>query len=664
MTDASIVHTPKETMTLLRQLTAVIIALFLLLFAGTVAISVSDARTYLDNQLKTISQDTATSLGLSLSQDFVERDMILVDSKVSLIFDSGYYQEVTVAGLDGTPLVQRLAPARVPDVPAWFVRWFPIETPRGQALIMSGWQQAGTITVAANPAAAYMTLWTSSVKSFWWFFATLVLTSLLAMIALRLILRPLHLVEAQARAICDREYPVQDKLPWTIELRSVVVAMNRMTRKIKAMFEDQAEAMERLRADSYRDALTGLANRRYFDMQLQQLLASDDEFHAGALLLVELKDFKAFNERCGYPAGDELLRGMVTVIDDVVQGEIGIDCFVAHLAGASFALVLSNTSEHEAMTLGEHLAAALPQLHQRGLADSDDVGHVGMAIYRRQSASQFLSEADTALRAAQNKGPNALHVHASRGAAVVAMSATRWSQFLQDVIANKNIVLHLQPVLRNTGDQAVLHYETLLRVIGDDGQLIPAVVFVPMAKRLGLIQQIDRMVVAEVLTRLQQQRYGEHIIAVNLFPATLQDADFVAWLDAALRADPVAAKRIAFEVPEYGALDQLEALRALVNLVHRHGSQFGIDHVGRGFASFGYLATLKLDYLKIDGSFIRAIDTQRDNQFLVEAICKIAHGLDLQVIAEAVETDAERTMLATLKIDGVQGFGIGMPGEM
>jgi hypothetical protein len=249
-------------MTLLRQLTAVIIALFLLLFAGTIAISVSDARTYLDNQLKTISQDTATSLGLSLSQDFAERDMILVDSKVSLIFDSGYYQEVTVAGLDGKPLVQRLAPARIPDVPAWFVRALPIETPRGQALIMAGWQQAGTITVAANPATAYATLWTSSVKSFWWFFATLVITSLLAMLALRLILRPLHLVEAQARAICDREYPVQDKLPWTLELRSVVVAMNRMTRKIKAMFDDQAEAMERLRTDSYRHALTGLANRR------------------------------------------------------------------------------------------------------------------------------------------------------------------------------------------------------------------------------------------------------------------------------------------------------------------------------------------------------------------------------------------------------------------
>lgn len=651
-------------MTLLRQLTAVIIALFTLLFAGTVAISVSDTRSYLDNQLKTISQDTATSLGLSLSPHFADNEMVLVESKINLIFDSGYYQEVTVAGLDGKPLVQRLAPAQVPDVPAWFVRLFPIETPRGQALVMAGWQQAGTITVAANPATAYATLWTSSVKSFWWFLAALVATSVLGMLALRLILRPLRLVEAQARAICDREYPVQARLPWTLELRSVVVAMNRMTSKIKAMFEEQADAMDRLRADSYRHALTGLANRRYFDMQLQQLLVSADEFQSGALLLLELKDFKAVNERRGYPAGDELLRGAVQVIEQAVRADVQLDCFVAHLAGANFALVLSNVSEFEAIEVGERLAAALPQLHQRGLADSADVGHVGMAMYRRQSASQFLSEADTALRAAQNKGPNMLHVHEGRGAGVVALSATRWSEFLRDVIDRKNIILHLQPVEGGADGRTVLHYETLLRVTGEDGQLIPAVVFVPMAKRLGLIRQIDRLVVAEVLARLQQRRYGDATIAVNLFPATLQDTGFVAWLDAALQADPEAARRIAFEVSEYGALEHLDALRTLVNLVRRHGGQFGIDHFGRGFSSFGYLSTLKIDYLKIDGSFIRGIEQQRDNQFLVDAICKIAHGLDLKVIAESVETDAERGMLATLRIDGVQGYGVGMPVEM
>ncbi|GAA4030686.1 EAL domain-containing protein [Actimicrobium antarcticum] len=651
-------------MTLLRQLTAVIIALFLLLFAGTVAISVSDARGYLDSQLKTISQDTATSLGLSLSPHFADNEMIIVESKVNLIFDSGFYQEVTVAGLDGKPLVQRLAPAQIPDVPAWFVRLFPIATPRGEALIMAGWRQAGTITVAANPGEAYATLWTSSVKTFWWFFVALVATSLLGMLALHVVLRPLRRVEAQARAICDREYPVQDKLPWTVELRSVVVAMNRMTTKIRQMFEVQADAISRLRADSYRHALTGLANRRYFDMHLQQLLTSADDFQGGALLLVELHDFKGINQRLGYAAGDELLRATARMIEDVARDDAPVDFFAAHLAGANFAVVLPNANEADAVAVGERLATVLQQLQQRGLVDAPDIAHVGIAMYRQQNASQFLSEADMALRAAQMKGQNAVHLHASSVAPSVAFSATRWSEFLRDVIERKNIILHMQPVLDSANQRTLLHYETLLRVVGEDGQLIPAVVFVPMAKRLGLIQQIDRLVVAEVLARLRDHRYGRVVVAVNLFPATVQDPAFMAWLGSALQANPDAASRIAFEVSEYGALDNLDALRTLVALVRRHGGQFGIDHFGRGFSSFGYLSTLKLDYIKIDGSYIRGIEQHRDNQFLVDSICKIAHGLDLKVIAESIETPEEWAMLTTLKIDGVQGFGVGMPAEI
>ncbi|MEC5216720.1 diguanylate cyclase (GGDEF)-like protein [Actimicrobium sp. GrIS 1.19] len=651
-------------MTLLRQLTAVIIALFILLFAGTVAISVSDTRAYLDRQLKTISQDTATSLGLSLSPNFLDNEMVLVESKVNLIFDSGYYREVTIRGIDGKVLVQRLAPARIPEVPNWFVRLFPIATPSGQALIMAGWQQAGTITVAANPAAAYATLWANSVNSFWWFLAALVATSLLGMLALHLILRPLRTVEAQARAICDREYPVQTKLPWTLELRSVVVAMNRMTTKIKEMFEAQSDAMNRLRADSYRHALTGLANRRYFDMHLQQLLASTDEFHTGALLFIEIKEFKSFNERLGYAAGDELLRGVAAVINEVARSDGHQDYFAAHLGGANFALVLSNVNEREAMEVGERLASALQQLRQRGLIDLDEVGHVGIALYRQQSLTQFLAEADTALRAAQNKGPNALHLHEARAEEAIAWSATRWSEFLRTVIEKKNIILHLQPVQESTDRHSLMQYETLLRVVGEDGQLIPAVIFVPMAKRLGLIQQIDRLVVSEVMARIKAGRYGLTTIAVNLFPATLQDPGFLDWLSATLRADPASARRIAFEVSEYGALENLDALRALVARVRQLGGQFGIDHFGRGFASFGYLATLKLDYLKIDGSFIRDIGNNRDNQFLVDSICKIAHGLDLKVIAESVETDDEWAMLRTFKLDGVQGYGVGIPAEI
>lgn len=133
---------------------------------------------------------------------------------------------------------------------------------------------------------------------------------------------------------------------------------------------------------------------------------------------------------------------------------------------------------------------------------------------------------------------------------------------------------------------------------------------------------------------------------------------------AALHDAPDAASHIAFEVSEIGILNQLDSLSTVVDHLRRLGAQFGIDRVGRGFAPFDYLATLTLDYLKIDGSLVRGIDLHRDNQLLLDSICKVAHGLNMIVIAESVETDEEWHCLGKLFIDGVQGYGVGMPAEI
>lgn len=652
-------------MTLLRQLTAVLIALFMLLFIGTILISVNDTRAYLNVQLKTISQDTATSLGLTLSPHMAENDMIIVERMVSAVFDSGYYREVEIRSIEDKPVLQRIAPVQVEGVPPWFIKFFPLETPRGEALIMAGWQQAGTVSVAANPGHAYVTLWNNSVNSFWWFLAALIVTCVMGMVALRVVLSPLQTVEAQARAICDREFPVQEKLPWTIELRSVVVAMNRMTSKIKEMFEQQAGAMERLRAESYLDALTGLGNRRYFDMQLQQLISSEEEFQNGALVFIELKGFKALNERMGYAAGDELLRGTGGIIEQVCKAQAELVYFAAHFAGANFAILLTHVTAHDALEIGERIAGALLQLKERGLADTDEIGHIGIALYRGQGLAQFLAEADMSLRAAQAKGTNAVHMHEAKSIDdTAAYSATHWTEFLRKVIDTRSIILHVQPIKDCANRQTIIQYETLLRVMGEDGKLIPAGIFVPMAKRLGLIQEIDKLVVAEVLAKIGAGRYGSIQVAVNLFPSSVQDNTFVDWLCGALREAPGAARQIAFEVSEYGALEDMDALRAMVLRVRETGGKFGIDHFGRGFSSFGYLSTLKIDYLKIDGSYVRGIAQNKDNQFLVDSVTKIARGLDLQVVAESVETEEEWAVLTAIGLNGVQGYGVGMPKEI
>lgn len=647
-------------MTLLRQLILVIVTLFILLFAGTFAISVHNTQSYLSEQLKTISQDTATSLGLTLSPHFSDNEMIVVESMVSAVFDSGYYREVAIIGIDNKPIVERNAPVTMESVPAWFIKLFPLQTPRGEALVMAGWQQAGTIYVAANPGHAYGTLWTNSIESFWWFLGSSILTFLFGVVSLHFVLRPLRAVEAQAKAICDREYPVQTRMPWTLELRSVVEAMNRMTTKVKEMFEEQAEAMERIRAENYQDHVTGLANRRYLDMQLRYLIGAEDRFLTGALILLEIKNLKQLNEQAGFARVDALLEGVGRLIREHCDKLDGIDHFPAHIAGADFAIVLCDVTDKDAEDFLQHLMQALPLLHDRGLIDTVDIGHAGMALHHRQSVAEFLAEADTALRAAQNKGANAWQVHRGDGATGKSHSASQWSEVLQRILEQERVVLFTQKV-RQVSDAPCHHHEILLRVIDDEGAVVPAGIFIPMAKRLGLIQNLDRLVIREVMTRLRGGNGLGAPVAINIFPASIRDPAFVDWLHGELSGSPEIAAQLIFEIAEYGAVEDLPALKTWVNRLRTTGAKTSIDHFGKGFTAFGYLCDTRIDYLKIDGSFITDLAESKDHRFFVESLIKIAHGLDMVVIAEAVENDEIAETLVALGTDGLQGYGIDVP---
>lgn len=650
-------------MTLLRQLIIVIVTLFLLLFVGTLLLSISNTRDYLNDQLRTISQDTATSLGLTLTPPMAENDMAVVDRMVSAVSDSGYYREVVVSNVEGKPLVSRKQDVKLGDVPQWFVDRVPLETPRGEALIMAGWQQAGTVRVEANPGYAYVALWANTVESFWWFLAASSVTLMLGVLALHFILRPLRDVELQARAICDREYPVQKKIPWTLELRSVVEAMNRMSIKVKEMFDEQTASIERLRSENYRDPLTGLANRRYFEMNLKQLIETGKH---GALLMLELKDFKQYNEKRGYQAGDELLRNTAEFLEAICKAQQYLEYFTVHLSGANFAVVLTNAGETEAAELGNQLAKSMMRFKERGLVDGEEVGHIGIALFSGQSYGELLSAADMALRAAQQQGPNAVHlIDPGKAGAGTVHSATQWGDILREALQSRRLSLLVQPAkaAAEADRGTVLHYESLMRLSDAKGEMIPAVVYTPVAKRLKLATDFDRVMISEVLARLAAKRYGDIPVAVNLFPVSLQNQDFIGWLCAELAKAPEAAAKLLIEVSEYGVIENIDALREFTARVAPYGTRVGLDHFGRGFSSFGYLSTLKLDYLKIDGSYVRGILENKDNQFFVESVVKVAHGLEIEVFAVSVETSEELNLLTALGLDGVQGYGVGRPEE-
>lgn len=648
-------------MTLLRQLIIVIVVLFLLLFAGSVAINVQNTRYYLNNQLKSISEDMATSLGLSLSPHMAAKEMAVVESMVTALSDSGYYREIVVNDVHGKTVVERSQPLTIEGVPAWFIKLIPLNTPVGEAMLMDGWQQAGNVHISANPGYAYKTLWDNTVEAFWWFLGASAFVLMLGIVALHYVLRPLRQVEAQAKAICDREYPVQNRLPWTLELKSVVEAMNRMTSKVKEMFDEQAVALERVRSEAYKDALTGLANRKYFDMQIRHLIGSAEEFQTGALIFVELHDFKKFNEMQGYQAGDRLLKESARLIEQTCEQLPDVDKFIARFPGANFAVVISDIQDAEALAIAQRIVDALKGLHEQGVTKLSNVAHAGVAIYHGQALGELLSETDLALRAAQVKGANCAHLSDSKaGGGYVTYAAGQWKEILTGVLEKKAPVLYRQAA-KDPQDGRSIHEEVLLRIYGEDGALIPAGVLLPMIKRLHLGLDFDKYVVVDAVARIAQAGQMESPIAINLAPSSILDAGFVAWLVTYLRPRPEVARQLCFEVMEHAVRDDLDALRGWIDQMKTVGISVGLDQFGKGFSKYDYLTSLKVDYIKLDGSFIRGIEGNNENKFFVDSLLKIAHGLDIKVIAESVETEAEQALLRELKVDGVKGFGVEQP---
>lgn len=648
-------------MTLARQLLLIILTLFILLFIGTLAITINNTRSYLDEQMYSHAEDTATSLGLSLKPALEAGDVPLMETMVNAIFDPGYYREITIHESDGGVLIERTLPIRISGVPAWFVELIPLEAPTAQRELSAGWRLAGTITVRSHPGYAYRELWSVAVDTFWWFLGVFVFVSVLLLAALKVVLKPLRAVEDQALAICDRQFPVVEHVPRTRELGSVVTAMNRMTRKVEQMLADQTELSENMRQQANADALTGLANRRSFEARLTTWMESRESFMTGALFLCQVNDFKGYNDRHGFEAGDRLLQECANTLRDTLAGES--DAILARLGGAAFAVVVPDIERSRAESLAEELAAELGRLKSRGIHDESDVGEIGVAYYEGEaSISELLSRADMALRSAAAKGPNAWALYdeetVTRGD---VHTATEWLARLRDIIESERLILHYQPV-RNRRDDSVVHYEALARIPGEAGRILPAGVFIPMAERHGLGMEFDKLVVNAALDKLADSDGGP-VLAVNLSPASVHDPAFADWLVERLQRRPELARRLMLEASEYGVMSNQDAAAVFLQRLASTEAGFGLDHFGVGAVSFGYLKRFKLAYIKIDGSYTRGIDTTTDNQFLVQSVTDVAHGLDIQVVAESVETEAEWEVLDRLHVDAGQGYFVGHPSE-
>jgi diguanylate cyclase (GGDEF)-like protein len=471
----------------------------------------------------------------------------------------------------------------------------------------------------------------------------------------------LVLVERQADALCRKEYTTQAPLPWTKEFRRVVEAMNRMTGKVKEMFEEQVAQAEELRKRAYCDPLTGLGNRRYFESQILARLAQDNGCTQGFALLFRVHGLDKLNIQKGFLSGDELLKGVALLLQESAAQYT--NSVLAHLTGGDFGIFVPDASPWDAELIATGLMGRVKKFATEQIAATENIGHAGVATYESETTlARLLSEADLSLGAAMRKGPNCWDIRAiTKEAEELPLGKQQWKDILVKALQESRIRLFAQPVVDNSGSGRILHMEIFSKIVLDDGNLLHASIFMPLAERLKLVSTIDRIVI-EKLMKIDRNQLGADRIAVNISPSSLLDEGFSKQILSFLGSLSSGVPRIIFEFPEFAALQELALIEKFGAAVRERGHAIGLDHYGQSFSKLGYLQSLRPDYVKIDSAYTGELnDKENDSRFYIRSLCSVAHSIDIAVIAEGVETEQQTQILRELNLDGVQGFFIGRP---
>lgn len=645
-------------MSLFKQLLIAICLFLVVAFTGSFMVGLESSREQYVNQLRSHAQDAATALGLSLTPHV--DDPAMMELMVSSIFDSGYFQSIRVIDIaSGKTLVERsgVPGAADTEAPQWFVDLIGLQPEVGDALVSRGWEQAARVEVQSHPMFAIARLWRSALGSLGWLLLCGLLSAAVGAIVLRRQLKPLDYMVEQSHAIARREFLSLPMLPRTPELRRVVEAMNQMVEKLKALFQEQAERSERLRDEAYKDSLTGLANRRYFEMQLQVRLGAEDQANVGYLLMARVRDLAGLNQRLGGQRTDQLLLAVAELLSRE-GATLGAGCLVARSRGGDFALLAPGLVAEEAEQLAMRLETAFASLAMTCGSDLAPMAHIGLAPFRPgDECGELLSLVDEALARAEGLSEQCWALASRDEIASVGDERHVWRSLLDQALSRRQIELYFQPVVSARDPGQVLHYKVLSRIRDELGATIPAGRFLPWLQRFGWSSRLDLLMLEMVLQHLVGHAQP---LALNLSGALLREPKSLEKAFELLKRHTEFAALLVLELEE-DQLPEQAALEQLTRRLRSLGFSLSLQHFGGRFSMIGNLARLGLAYLKVDGSYIRAIDQEADKRLFIDAMQRAAHSIDLPLIAERVETDGELQVLREMGIQGVQGQLVGAP---
>lgn len=428
---------------------------------------------------------------------------------------------------------------------------------------------------------------------------------------------------------------------------------------------EQKAIEKQLTYQAEHDALTGLYNRRYFQRELERVIARVTRSAATcAILYLDLDQFKYINDTMGHAAGDRLLIDITTQLSSHVrEGEL-----LARFGGDEFTLLLYNIEEENLYSVAENFRHLFDTYKFVDGDKSFGVScSIGAAIIdnHTHTAEEAMSHADLACNIAKSQGRNCVHVYSPDEESVDGMAEDMgWATRVRDMLDHDRLMLVYQPIV-STGNNEIHSYEILMRMPLDDGQIILPGGFMPAAERFGLIHNIDRWMVHHAIVRMAELNSQEidARFAINLSGHAFDDSSLVPLIRDLISTTGVKAEHITFEISETAVINKLSRAQLFIQAIHETGCNFSLDDFGSGFCSFIHLKQIAANSLKIDSSLIRNINRSPEDLALVKSINEIAHVMNKKTIAECVEDAETCDLLTRMGIDYVQGHYLGKPQE-
>jgi len=433
--------------------------------------------------------------------------------------------------------------------------------------------------------------------------------------------------------------------------------------EIKSMMAKQFKNTTNLEIKAHVDSLTGIENRNRFVQFYENQIIQDSPVKFGVILITRCSELKTINQVHGYNSGDNYIIKVADIIKSTLATRPTGKLF--RLNSSDFATILPNEQLKVAEYYANDLTLKFNDYQQTN--DFDSVAFTGLVYFDKSiPLGELLALADTGVSVAQTQKSNSWY--SQKDIDILTdnssnFSSQNWRHEIDSVIDARRVTLLLQPI-QPSGRNNKVYGEVLARFLNANDDMLPTATFIAMAEKLDKITEVDRLIIETVMKEITSKNMLESSYGINIGPRSINDDHFMIWLERKLLREPSASSRLVFEISELGMQQNIKTAKRVVDMLHRVGSRVTIERFGVGLTSFKFFRDLTPNYIKMDSSYTRDIDDDKNNQYFLRLMVDLAHRLGISVLAESVESQEEKHTLEKLFIDGCQGYYIGKPTQL